>query len=328
MPRKPDLHHSYSHKKALIGLSVLTLMVLLVQYFATTGGRLQPNENVVEVTDALEDGSADGIVLDGVSAEEELVSGVDQALASSAHQMPLSGRGQTPVGDQPLIVDVNREAAAGPQPEDRAPAVESTVPQEEALTPLKRVGIQAGHWKSPELPSELAGLRTSTGTAGGGVAEWQLNLDIAERVAPLLEAEGLEVDVLPATIPPGYEADAFVTLHADGDLSGRLSGFKLATPRVSAIADANRALLAAITEEYQAVTRLRLDYNITRNMTGYYAFSFRRFTHAIAPTTPAVILEMGFLTNASDRLTLLGRPDVVADGIARGVLRFLAERNG
>jgi N-acetylmuramoyl-L-alanine amidase len=238
-------------------------------------------------------------------------------------------------GEQPFL-DLHREAAAGPQPEDpesatvpllEKPSLEVEAAPEETAR-IKRVGIQAGHWRSAELPAELAGLRTSTGTSGGGVAEWQLNLDIARRMAPILEAEGIEVDILPATIPPGYKADAFVALHADGDLSGRLSGFKLATPRVSATADADNALLAAITAEYQAATKLKLDYNITRNMTGYYAFSFRRFTHAIAPSTAAVIVEMGFLTNASDRTTLLGRPNVVADGIAQGVLRFLVEREG
>lgn len=258
-------------------------------------------------------GSEDRGARESVAAKEDAAAGGDEDVASAGAQTP-------------TIVDVNREAAAGPQPESPAAVAAAAVEEPEPATLAKRVGIQAGHWRSAELPAELAGLRTSTGTFGGGVSEWQLNLDIAKRVAPLLEAEGIDVDVLPATIPPGYVADAFVALHADGDLSGRLSGFKLATPRTSAVTDLDNALLAAITAEYQAATGMRLDYNITRNMTGYYAFGFRRFTHAITRTTPAVIVEMGFLTNATDRSTLLGRPDVVADGVARGVLRFLAER--
>jgi N-acetylmuramoyl-L-alanine amidase len=189
---------------------------------------------------------------------------------------------------------------------------------------VKRVGIQAGHWKSSELPAELAGLRNSTGTSGGGVPEWRLNLDVAQRVAALLEAEGIEVDVLPATVPPGYQADAFVALHADGDASGRLSGFKLARSRRSAVPEQADALIDAITAEYREATGLRICPHVSRNMTGYYAFSPHRFSHATAPSTPAVILEMGFMTNASDLRFLLNHQDTIARGIADGVLRYLA----
>ncbi|MBI4321547.1 MAG: N-acetylmuramoyl-L-alanine amidase [Chloroflexi bacterium] len=237
-------------------------------------------------------------------------------------------RGEGPAPESPASLEVEHQAAAGPQGDDQGEAIVMVAPARDVPPPVRRVGVQAGHWRSAELPDELGRLRGSTGTSGGGVAEWQLNLDIARRVASLLEAEGLEVDLLPATIPPGYQADAFVALHADGDVTGGMSGFKLAAPRVSAIADLDEALLVAIREEYQAATRLRLDYSVSRNMTGYYAFTFRRFKHAIAPTTPAVILEMGFLTNASDRLTLLGKPDLVAEGIARGILRFIKLRDG
>jgi hypothetical protein len=45
----------------------------------------------------------------------------------------------------------------------------------------------------------------------------------------------------------------------------------------------------------------------------------------VAAHTPAAILEMGFLTSAADRAVLLQRIDAVADGIAAGLLRFLAE---
>lgn len=186
-----------------------------------------------------------------------------------------------------------------------------------------RVGLQVGHWRSWELPAELAGLRTSRGTSGGGRWEWELNLDIARRVATLLEAQGVEVDILPATIPPGYRADAFVAIHADGVSNRRLTGYKLARYRSSAIPETDDALLNALSEEYGKATGLPKDWNITRNMTGYYAFNSRRYRHAIAPTTPAVILEMGFMTNPSDLRLLLGRQEIVADGIVRGILRFL-----
>jgi N-acetylmuramoyl-L-alanine amidase len=187
------------------------------------------------------------------------------------------------------------------------------------------VGIQAGHWLSKDLPDELARLRSSSGAFAAGYAEEQVNLDIARRVAKLLESRGIMADVLPATIPPGYDADAFVAIHADGSSSGNSRGFKLATPwRTS---PASQHLADTLTEEYARATGLPQDGAITFNMKGYYAFNNRRHAHAIAKTTPAAIIETGFLTSAADRRLLIGQPDNVAVGIANGIIRYLAEHD-
>jgi N-acetylmuramoyl-L-alanine amidase len=191
-----------------------------------------------------------------------------------------------------------------------------------AVAPRWRVGLQAGHWLTSEMPAELARFRAQTGTHGGGVAEAELNLDIARRAAALLEEQGIDVDVLPATVPPGYRADVFLALHADGDPGGRLSGFKAARYRASALPELDDALVAALEREYGLATGLPIDPHVSRNMLGYYAFS-RRLTHAIAPSTPAAILEMGFMTSGADRRVLLGRREAVAAGVAGALTRFL-----
>lgn len=207
-------------------------------------------------------------------------------------------------------------------------ALPSFVAAQEQRVTRPRVGLQAGHWRSADLPDELARLRPQTGTYGGGLNEWQLNLNVARLAAEILESEGIDVDVLPATIPPRYRADAFVALHADGDASGRMSGFKLARASRSLIPHIDDRLLEAVQTAYADASGLPLDDHISRGMLGYYAFSSRRFQHAIDPATPAVILEMGFMTNWSDLRVLLNRQDALALGVARGVLRFLAAREG
>src|SRR5215213_2908938 len=53
----------------------------------------------------------------------------------------------------------------------------------------KRVGLQAGHWRTHEIPAELRGL--GPGTSAGGRDEWEVNLDLAERTAALLRAAGV-----------------------------------------------------------------------------------------------------------------------------------------
>ena len=185
-----------------------------------------------------------------------------------------------------------------------------------------RVGLQVGHWRSNELPDELSRLRGSTGAHAGGIAEYQVNLGVAERAAGYLRGAGVAVDILPATVPVNYRADAFVALHADGSASPRASGFKVATHWREW--EAGTALVAALRAEYGAASGLAWDGGrITSGMRGYYAFSSGRFDHTVANTTPGVILEMGYLTNPSERRLMTQQADRLGRGVANGVLRFL-----
>jgi hypothetical protein len=212
------------------------------------------------------------------------------------------------------------EPAAGQLPAP-APAVLTGFP----LSPW-RVGIQAGHWKIEELPGELRRLRSSTGARYGRYREVDANLEIARRVVQYLEVAGIQVDLLPATVPPGYRADAFVSIHADGAYRPGVRGWKMSTPwRTSA---ASRMLLDALVRTYPTFTGLPEDrYGTTYNMRGYYAFSPHRFRHAIDTTTPAIIIETGFVTVAEDREVLFGAPDTVARGIAAGIVRYLSRHD-
>jgi N-acetylmuramoyl-L-alanine amidase len=187
-----------------------------------------------------------------------------------------------------------------------------------------RVGIQAGHWIT-ELPDELAHLQLSIGASAGGYNEAMVNLDIARRTATLLESVGIAVDLLPAAIPPGYAADAFVALHADGAPQTGPRGFKVGT--AWAASRASQQLLDALNAEYGRATTLPRHGAITAAMRGYYAFNYRRYTHTIARTTPAVIVEMGFLTNPDDRALLTKQPDLIAAGLANGIIRYLNQRD-
>jgi N-acetylmuramoyl-L-alanine amidase len=188
----------------------------------------------------------------------------------------------------------------------------------------RRVAIQAGHWKSDEAPDELRRLIPQTGAAWEGVTEVEINLDIAHRVGVILNSKGIAVDILPTTIPVGYIADAFVALHADSDGVGENSGFKMAHgARRGPYED---ALLNDIKDAYGSATGLDYDArHITSQMRGYYPFSWSRFQHAVAAHTPAVILEMGYVSNDDDRALMLDRADLVAKSIADGIMKFLSD---
>jgi N-acetylmuramoyl-L-alanine amidase len=189
-----------------------------------------------------------------------------------------------------------------------------------------KVGIQVGHWQSALLPAPLAHLRGQTGGSGGGIQEVDLVLDISRRVVVSLQAKGIEADLLPATISPNYTADAFVAIHADAASSPGPTGYKLARGRFSAIPTTDDRLMNAIYDSYGRATGFRRDGAITNNMTGYYAFNNRRRIYAVSKVTPAVILEVGFLTNASDRAYMLSNQDKIAEAIVEGVQNFLTSR--
>ena len=242
----------------------------------------------------------------------------------------------------------------GAAPASAAPLLPAPAPLGRSGVP--RVGLQVGHWQAAEVPNELRRLRGQTGAYAAGVSEVEVNLLVAEQVRAQLAPLGIIVDLLPATISPGYLADAFVSLHADGAANSRVAGFKAAraqwrdrswfsrwrredpnTPftrdlwRRAPVIDRNpldEALLQHMRDIYGAVTGLPQSPHVSYNMTGYYAFNSRRYHHAISQDTPAVILEMGYLTNPFERRFLAQRPEVPARGVALALLRFLALDQG
>lgn len=185
-----------------------------------------------------------------------------------------------------------------------------------------RIALQAGHWLAREAPDEQAGLR-GNGTRGGGRQEWEINLDIARRAARILEDSGYVVEVLPTRVPPGYWADLFVSIHADGHTNSRASGYRSAAPRRDMTGRA--AEFAALLDRvYGEETGLPYYGSVTRRMRGYYAFNYRRYEHALHPMTVGAIIETGFLTSPRDRSVIVADPERAARGITRAVIEFMS----
>lgn len=187
-----------------------------------------------------------------------------------------------------------------------------------------KIALQVGHWKIEEAPQELHRLKSNTGAEGGGKMEWEVNLTIAQVTKKILEKKGLSVEILPAIIPPGYFADVFVAIHADSHTDLSKSGFKIASSWRDFSGKASK-LVYAIEKPYQDYTNLKVDPNITRNMRGYYAFSWWRYKHALHPMTTSAILETGFLTNTQDRKIIVDKPSLSAKGLAEGIVNYLEE---
>jgi N-acetylmuramoyl-L-alanine amidase len=173
-------------------------------------------------------------------------------------------------------------------------------------SPKAAIGLVAGH-----------GGNDSGAVCADGLREADINKDVAERTASILRRAGFRVDLLKEFDPQlaGYTAAAFVSIHTDSCVND-ISGFKVARYQASGAPAPSDRLVAALYREYGAATGLQPHTNtITDDMRNYHAF------RSIAPTTPAAIIELGFM--GSDRNLLTRRADVAARGVARGIVAFI-----
>jgi hypothetical protein len=242
---------------------------------------------------------------------------VEPVLAEPAPPAPRPATvGERPPGERPQGSNRRRGRRSFSNDFESLPVFTEWVPPEGPV----RIGLQAGHWKSAEVPDYLSDLR-SNGTNGGGKAEWEVNLEIVRRTAARLEQMGYVVDILPATVPPAYRAHLFIAIHADGALDPAATGYRVAAPRRDPTQKA-AGFVELLERTYAEATGLRRIPTVTRRMQAYYAFNSRRYQHALHPMTIGVIIETGFLTSASDRQLIVNDPDRVAKGIADAVAQF------
>lgn len=238
-----------------------------------------------------------------------LVASAALALQSSSEPLPPTPRSQSVT------------AASNPDAPETLPDPDPLAAWRRPEGPV-RIALQAGHWKAGEAPDEQSGLRDN-GARTSGLAEWEVNLEIARRTAQMLSDSGYTVEILPTTIQPGYWADLFVSIHADGHSSPRISGYRAAAPRRDLTGRAEE-FASLLDRTYGEETGLAYYGSVTRRMRGYYAFNYRRYEHALHPMTVGVILETGFLTSPADREVIVQRPERAARGIVRAVTQFVS----
>lgn len=176
-------------------------------------------------------------------------------------------------------------------------------------SPRPRIGIVAGHWGND-----------SGAVCSDGLTEMSVNLEIATRVQQLLLTEGYEVDLMQEFDEKLYEyqALALVSIHNDSCVyvNDQATGFKVAAAASSAYPEKAERLSACLTDRYAKTTGMVYHANtITDDMTQYHTF------REINSNTTAAIIETGFLN--LDRRILTEQPDLVAQGIANGVLCYI-----
>jgi N-acetylmuramoyl-L-alanine amidase len=175
--------------------------------------------------------------------------------------------------------------------------------------PKPRIGIVAGHWGND-----------SGAVCPDGLTEAEVNLEIASLVQKLLVSDGFDVDLLKEFDDrlEQYHALALVSIHADSCdfVSTDATGFKITSALGSTRPRNSERLVACIQSRYQNATGMEFHAgSITRDMTSYHAFD------EIHNETAAAIIETGFMN--LDRQILTQQPDLIARGIADGVLCYI-----
>lgn len=183
-----------------------------------------------------------------------------------------------------------------------------------------KIYIDQGH--NPRSPN--------TGAEGNGLREQDITYRVGQELATLLRADGgfsvrlsrPTPDTQLGTSNSGslrarvqdantWGADYFISIHTNASDDRTANGSEQLVYQTQGTA---YRLALAIAEQMAAVTGLRDRGVLARP--GLYVL--RR------TTMPAVLSEIGFITNPSEAALMSERPDLFATGIYRGILQFLA----
>jgi len=203
-------------------------------------------------------------------------------------------------------------------PKETTPKVEKPKKQKEkpTITSMKKVVIDAGHGGA------------DSGAIGGNVYEKDLNLDVAKLVQAKLMKKDIYVymtrtkdETLSLEDRVNYSneinPDIFVSIHANSTVNADSYGLE-----THYFKDNSYKLAQIVHSDFASYKNLRKWETIDR---GVIKSRFYVINHTEAP---AILIEMGFISNADERAKLIkkGRKEDIADSIVDGILEYLKKK--
>ena len=172
---------------------------------------------------------------------------------------------------------------------------------------------------SPRLICLQSGHEGVTSGETGAPGEQELNVRIRNRLSQILISKGFMLQLVDANPPQSQinnDFDLFLALHGDANIYGTGGGcVASADPSIDASSQESARIRDAITSEYFYRSGIvNHPERINPNMTFYYMWS------RLSAKTPCVIMEMGVVQDAHDKV-ILADTDIVANAIARGICK-------
>lgn len=171
---------------------------------------------------------------------------------------------------------------------------------------MKKIMLQGGH------------LGVTTG-ATGAPGEQELNRRIRDRLCTILISKGFQLfvcDAYPAQNEIAQDFDLFLALHGDANIYGTGGGFvDFPDPSTDSATVESKRIHDAIESEYFKNSGIvNHPERSNANTKFYYMWS------QLSAKTPCVIMEMGVVQDAHDKV-ILADTDRVANAIARGICK-------